>query len=409
MPSFWSRTAALLRTGAAVTEARSADENAADTMPEGVRPPSRSDVLGVTPDRALTLSTVFRAVQIHTTAVAQLSVNIERGGQVVADTPLLVQKPCMSMSRSRFLEETTAALYLHGNAYWRIVRLAGAPVELVPLDPRKVAPYTDPKNGRKTFSYEGRNDWSTLDIHHLKFLSVPGMDLGLGPIQAARFEIAGALDARDFGSGFFREGGVPSGVLKSDQDLNGDDARAYRRMWHGRDPESGEPLDPDDARNDVRVLGKGLSYDYLGLKPADVQFLESQQFSTTQIARLMGVPSSLFLASVQGGSQTYANVEQDWIGYVRFSLMNVLREMEEAFTDVTPRGQTARFNIDVLLRTDTKTRYEAHASALAAKWKTRDEVRIDEGMAPLTDAQRADIAAAAPAKPATTPQETADA
>jgi len=409
MPSFWSRTAALLSTGAAVTKARSAEPNAADTMPDEVRPPSRSEVVGVTPDRAMTLSTVFRAVQIHTTAIAQLSVQIERGGRVVADTPALVQKPCLSMSRSRFLEETAAALYLHGNAYWRRIHLDGAVVELVPLDPRKVQPFTDPKTGRKTFAYDGRTDWTTLDIQHLKFLSVPGMTLGLGPIQAARFEIAGALDARDYGSGFFREGGVPSGVLKSDQDLNGDDARAYRRMWHGRDPETGEPLDPEDSRNDVRVLGKGLSYDYLGLKPSDVQFLESQQFSTTQIARLMGVPSSLFLASVQGGSQTYANVEQDWIGYVRFSLMNVLREMEEAFTEVTPRGQVARFNIDVLLRTDTKTRYEAHKSSLDAGWKTDDEVRADEGLDPLSDTQRAQIAARKTPTPAATPQETENA
>ncbi len=409
MSSFWSRTAALLSIGAEATADRSAEPNAADKVPAGIRPPRRDDAFGVTPDRAMTLSTVFRAVQIHTTAVSQLSVQIERNGRVIDDTPALVQKPCLSMSRSRFLEETCAALYLHGNAYWRKVRLNGAVVELVPLDPRKVAPTTDPKTGRKTFAYDGRADWSTLDIQHLKFMSVPGATLGLGPIQAARFEIAGALDARDYGSGVFRDGATPPGFLKSDQDLNGDDARAMKRMWHGLDPETGEPLDQDNVLNAIKVLGKGLDYEHLGLKPADVQFLESQQFSTTQIARLMGVPSSLFLASVQGGSQTYANVEQDWIGYVRFSLMNVLREMEEAFTDVTPRGQVARFNIDVLLRTDTKTRYEAHASALAAKWKTRDEVRSDEGMDPLTDAQRADIAAAAPAKPATTPQEPANA
>jgi phage portal protein BeeE len=131
------------------------------------------------------------------------------------------------------------------------------------------------------------------------------------------------------------------------------------------------------------------------LKPSDIQFLESQQYSTIQMARLIGAPASIMLVAVEGNSQTYSNVEQEWIGYVRFGLMKPLREIEDAFTELLPGRQTARFKVDALLRSDTKTRYEAHRISLspAAGWATLDEVRALEGLAPLTDAQRAELTA----------------
>jgi HK97 family phage portal protein len=399
MSSFWSRTAALLRAGAPVETAGNAESTS--NMSPRLQPPRR-DAAGVSPERALTLSTVFRAVQIHATAVSQLPLVVERGGQRLADTPLQVQRPSLAMSRSRFLEECTTCMYLDGNAFLRIIRLNGEWIDTEVLDPRSVQPTIDPNTGRKTFAYKGRNDWTTDDIKHLKFMSIPGMARGIGPVTAARVEIAGAIDARDYGSGWFTEGSMPNGILQTDQPLNRDEAEMLKSVWKGLD-ENGDRRD-DYEPHDVKVLGKGLSYVPLLLKPADVQFLESQQFSTTQIARLMGVPSSLFLAAVQGGSQTYSNVEQDWIAYVRFSLMNVLREIEEALTEVTVRGQTVRFNIDVLLRTDTKTRYEAHNLAITGKWKLPEEVRADEGLPPLTAEQREQLKSApAPAAPAATP------
>jgi hypothetical protein len=48
-----------------------------------------------------------------------------------------------------------------------------------------------------------------------------------------------------------------------------------------------------------------------------------------------------------------------------------------------PRGTDARMNIDALLRNDTLTRYQAHQIAIAAGFKTIDEVREDEKLAPL--------------------------
>lgn len=125
----------------------------------------------------------------------------------------------------------------------------------------------------------------------------------------------------------------------------------------------------------MRVLGAGFKYDALQIKPADLQFLETQQFNTTQIARLFGTPASLMLAVVEGNSQSYSNVEQDWIAFTRFTLMAYLREIEEALSSVIPYGNTVRFNVDALHRSDTLTRYQAHQVGIDAGFLTIPEVR----------------------------------
>ncbi len=374
-------------------------------------PPARSRRGGraVEPTAALSLSTVYRGIQIHATAVCQLSIDVERGGTQLTETPALVLKPDIDETRSAFLEYTVVSLYTDGNAFWKITRgPSGEVVNLKPLNPREVSVNVTRDSfgiDHITYWYAG-TEHTARDIQHLKLLRVPGLHRGLGPIQSAQIELAGALDARDYGAMWLSDSNMPDGILTTDQVLGPGDATKYKNVWYGRN-QDGTPIEGDKNPHErLRVLGQGLHYSPLLLKPSDVQFLETQQFTTTQIARLLGTPASLLLAAVEGNSQTYQNVEQDWIGYVRFSLMKALREIEEAFTALLPGKQTARFNLAALLRTDTKTRYESYALALDPQhgWMTPDEVRQIEGLPPLTDAQRAVL------RPAATPtKETTDA
>jgi HK97 family phage portal protein len=368
-------------------------------------PPARSRgaARNVEPTAALSLSTVYRGIMIHATAVAQLSINVERHGVQLTETPALVVTPDIDESRSAFLEYTVNSLYLDGNAFWKITRgPAGEVINLTPLNPREVGVNVQRDTFGKdhvTYWYAGK-EHTSRDIKHLKLLRVPGLHRGLGPIQAAQIELAGALDARDYGALWLSDANMPDGILTTDQVLGPGDAEKYKNVWYGRNQDGTDKDTTPNPAERLRVLGQGLHYSALLLKPSDVQFLETQQFTTTQIARLLGTPASLLLAAVEGNSQTYSNVEQDWIGYVRFSLMKPLREIEEALTDVLPGKQTARFNLAVLLRTDTKTRYESYSLALASKWMTADEVRQIEGLPALTDEQHDQLATQQTATPA---------
>lgn len=366
------RAAALF--GFATREA--GDEGGAD-RPRHIAPPPRHLLGWTSEDRALSLGTVYRAVQIHATAAIQLGVDVYRGDTRLEETPALVRRPDVDEEREAFVEYINNSLWLTGNAYWkkvradRTARTPGKIINLKPLNPREVTVQIDPDTDRPIHRYRG-SIMPAADIKHLKLMRVPGHPYGLGPIQAARAEIEGALDARDYGASWLSEGNMPSGVLTTDQVITKESADQYKEVWNDN---------PDGYG--VRVLGQGLAYEPLMLKPADVQFLETQQFSTTQIARLFGVPASLLLIAIQGGSRTYQNVIEEWRGYLQFTAMKVLREIETAWSEVLPGRQTVRFNLDAFLRLDTKSRYRAHRDGLEAGFLTVNDVRKLEGLPPI--------------------------
>lgn len=330
------------------------------------------------------LTAVYRAVQVLTTAASQLPLIVERGGKIVSPTPSPVSFLDPRMTRGTWINHMVTALALHGNAYALIERDASGKIAaLRPLDPARVFVSQNEATHALIFSVEGKTLTSADVLHaHLQPARV-GEPLGLGPIQAARLDLAGSMQVRDYAAQWFDGTGEPTGILTAP--ANGgtfEKAMAARDAWNGFNPDGSHA---DQSRNPARikVLPSGFTYQSLGLSPRDAQYLEVQEFNILQVARLFGIPSTLILASPSGGSMTYSNVEQDWINFTRFTLMNYLRPLEEALSAVTANGQTVRFNIEGMLRSDTKTRYESYALALSHGFLTVDEIRALEGRQPL--------------------------
>ena len=331
------------------------------------------------------MTAVYRAVQVITTAAAQLPLVVERGGAILTgkDAPALIRQPDPRIGRSTWITHMVTGLALYGNAYARIERdNNGQVIALRPLDPRKVWVSVNPTTYALVFGVEGKTLTSNDVLHaHLQPAAV-SEPFGLGPIQAARADLHGAARIRDYASQWFDGTGQPTGILSSDA-ATYEDAIRVRDAWNGLDAD-GTPVDQSRNPSRVKVLPKAFTYSPLAINPRDAQWIEAQEFSILQVARLFGVPSTLMLAAPQGGSMTYSNVEQDWISFTRFSLMAYLRPLEEALSAVTVRGQEVRFNLEALLRSDTKTRYDAYKIALDAGFMTIDDVRALEGRDPLT-------------------------
>ncbi|MDR1393454.1 MAG: phage portal protein [Bifidobacteriaceae bacterium] len=345
---------------------RRADDGGWLEHPTKLLPPPRPGTLG---GDALSLSAVYRAISIIITAAKQLSIDAYKSGGVT-NSPL-TRQPDPDMPLSAWIEETVGCLAIHGEAYWWQTRNPqGTVTSLAVLDPTRVTGALDLAIGRPVYHYQGHTV-GPRDIAHLKLMRRPGVVRGLGPIQAARTDLASHIDIRDYAASWFARDDTPSGILRTDQTITSDQAAALKTQWK------------ETADGGVRVIGQGLVYSPLSLSPADAQWLESRTFSTQEICRLFGVPSTLMLIGVEGSSKTYTNAEQEWIAFVRFTLMQYLSEIESALSAALPHGTRARFNIDALLRGDTYTRYQAHQIALDAGFETIDEVRALEGLPPL--------------------------
>lgn len=357
---------AVLSAISSVPENRSAPPT--DAQGAGVIPPSRStSVFSVS--ESLGLPAVYRSISILAIGASQLTLDAWKGSQPV-ETPALLRQPDVDSTLPYFLEETTTSLASRGNAYWLLTRNDRNMVtNITVLDPTSCQPGHD-KNGRPVLGYNGK----TLPadrFRHLKLLRIPGAVEGLGPLQAARNTLIGARDLRDYASAWFTTGDVPTGVLKTDAELSPDEAAAMKAAWHNRES------------HEIAILGRGLAYEPTLISPSDAMFIEAAKLSVTDIARLFGIPAHLLLASIEGSSMTYTNMESADIAFLRWTLLSYLREIETALSSALPRGTEARFNTDGILRPDTASRYEAHKSAIESGWMTPNEVRDIEGLPPL--------------------------
>lgn len=320
---------------------------------------------------ALALDSVYRAVSIIQGAAAQLSLDAWKQGRPMENPSSIITAPSLVMPRSEFIGLTVTSLATRGNAYWLINRKESKILDLAPLDPLEVTPVKLRRAGL-AYSFRGK-EYTPDQIAHMRLLALPGRLEGIGPIQAAAHSLSGALNLSKYAQGWVTQGATPNGILQSDQSLTAQMAKEYKQQWR----------ESVSMANGPAVLGSGLTYKPLMLKPSEIQWLESQSFNVTQVARLFGIPAALMLATVEGNSLTYANIEQMEISFIRYTLMQYLRPIEEAMTRILPGGQTARFNLDALLRTDTASRYAAYKTAIEAGFMTIDEIREIEKLPPL--------------------------
>lgn len=344
-------------------------------------PPTRGGEVLFSTQQAAVLDDVFRALQVLTTAAFQLPiVEEDAAGRRVAQPSALVRRPCLSMSRPEWVSELVLSLAGWGQAFIYLDRgpdgdsvldlelwhPADVVVELEPI-PAGARPT---QRRRRWAHYAGRRYLIQQGVHRgdvlqLTFLKLPGAANGIGPVEAARR----GLSTTDSMTRYVGEwwSSSPGRVnLTTEQELTPDQSTAVKRIYNGRDPRTGDPVDQSDNPAGVRVLHKGTKAEHDLLKPADVMWLDAQRFSSVKVARVFGVPPSLMAVAVEGGSRTYANVEQEWIAFVRFTLMAYLIPIEQALSEVTVRGRAARFNLEGLLRSDTLTRYQAHDLAITA-------------------------------------------
>lgn len=338
-------------------------------MPAGVRPPER-EAAGVDP---LTLSTVFRGVQILQTAVSSLPVyEVKAGIRTPATDPLILQ-PDPARSRRDFISDIVASLVLDGNAFIRLVDYRGR-IESCEVLPPELVTVTrlnnDPAAPRLRYTYNGVN-YTADRIVHMKFLNVPGRLRGLGPISAARQEIDAAAAAKDCKARFYRDSSNIKAYLHSTEKITQEEARQAKEAW-----------EKPGAPGGVKVLGNGFDYVTPAMKAEDLQFLATQKFDTTQIARLLGIPASIMLASVEGSNLTYSNIEQSWIEFADYTLSAYAGEIEELFNRLLPRGRSAVFDWDSSRRTDMSDRLAAYKTAIEAGIYTVNEVRQREGLPP---------------------------
>lgn len=335
--------------------------------------PARVEI-GVTPTSALSLVAVSRATSVLETAIMQIPVNVYRGNTQLP-TPLWLETPDIenSISQAEWLGTTLTHMAVFGNAYWHIRRGPRGIVNITNLHPSDVSVAVD-GDGKIYYTYFSKR-YDSRDIKHLKLYHNASSTvlLGEGPLQRHRSVLRSALDLHNYADNWFRTAAVPTGTLTTSEFLSADVAKQNKDAFVASQQE-----------RSIAVLSSGLKYDSIALSPEQAQFLENQKFITRQIAMMFGVPTMYLGMGIEGQGMTYVNGNEDRAKLFQDGLQQYIVRIQQAITDLLPRGQYAEFNLTEFLRPNTKTRYESYAIGLTNNFLTVNEVREMEGMSEIT-------------------------
>jgi HK97 family phage portal protein len=347
-----------------------------DTESRSVTPtwPTRSDwSVGV--NEALTLTAVYRSIQIIATPISKMPMNTFRyatGIEVPVENPVLVNKPNFLESKRDFLFQTVVSMALDGNAFWLKSYGSNGQVNNLTLIPANAVTIRLDK-GVKYYDYQVNQDTpvatTTTDIQHLKLFSRVGYLRGLGPIDSCNKDISAALELRNFASNWFSSGGIPTGILKTDKPIGAEDANEITERWHAKQSE-----------RKVAVLGQGFEWQTVQLNPKDALFTDVQSQQVQAIARLFGIPARLLLTGVDGSSDTYTNLQDENQVFYRHTIMAYTDAISDALSECLPRGTRVEFNFEGLFRADMANRFNMYETAIRAGFMTTDEVRRKEGL-----------------------------
>jgi HK97 family phage portal protein len=339
----------------------------------------------VTDETAMQLLAVAACVRLLSDAVSGLPFDAVRAKGEIRETiepaPAIVADPFGGTAtaglptRRQGFVQMMVSLLLRGNAYCLVLARDsyGRPQRLRVLHPDRVSVEFD-AYGQRTYKID-RKPVDREDVVHIMGMGMPEAPTGMSVIAYARQSIGLGLAAEEFGARFFGEGAHMTGVVEIDADLDVGRARQIKENFSA----SHSGLKNSHT---VGVLSGGAKWKPISVSPEDAQFLGTRAAQNLDIAMIFGVPPHM-LGQVDKTTSWGTGIEQQGLGFLAYTLSSWLGRFEDAFSAMLPKPQSARFNADALLRTDTAGRYAVYTAARSTGIMTVNEIRALENYAPI--------------------------
>jgi len=328
----------------------------------------------VNENTAFAHSAVMAAVTLLADAISVMPLELmrERAGRLERlPTPSVLIKPNDHQTMFDFVHQTVLMLALHGCAYIYAPRRPGElPPEMKNVHPSQIKDMIDDTDGTLTYGI-GQQKYSMKEIRSIHWVLFPGRTRGLSPLEVQRNTVGMGLAMDRFLAQFYGEGATPSSVLETDQRITPDQADLMRQTWE----------DSHYKRRRPAVLTGGLKWRSITTSASDMQMIEHRESIIRDIARAYRIPLHMIIGS-GGNSQTYQNVEQAGINFVRYTLLPWMRRIEDAISEMLPLNQKVLFNPNEFLRADLTTRVNAQRIQILSGTLSPNEARQQENREP---------------------------
>lgn len=317
-----------------------------------------------TQDTALRMSALLAAVRCLTLTTSTLPLKAYRGEEESTPIPLPVLFRTLKANGQLipWLQQLVFSLVVHGNAYGYVTDWDGFgfPIEITWLPPQKVA-------RRDHVWYVDGKPVDDSRIKHVVWMLPPGCEIGISPLEYEASVVGAGLAAQEYGN----DGGMPPVVFtNSNKTVTPEEAAGVRQRLSAS-MRARQPL----------VVGNDWKFDPVTIPPNQLQFIEQQKLSATQIANVYGLPPSK-VGGDAGGSLTYSTVEQESLDFVA-AIRPYAEILEHAFASWMPSAQYVRFSLDALVRSDLAARMSAYQIQRAIGLRSLNEIRALEDLPPV--------------------------
>lgn len=241
---------------------------------------------------------VYRCVKLRADSVASVPLKAKsKQGNEYVDLPdnhplqMLLNRPNEATTQSDYLKLYVTHMDTVGNAVTLKNRSSsnGRILELYPLLPQ----YVTPKAGRDTliasYKYEqpqaAQAIYEGADIIHGSYVNPNNLYWGQSPLMAAGKSVDIDNEGKEFQKVSFENRGVTDGAFSFDGDMSSEDIQAaqgvIKQHYQGA----------KNAR--APLLLNKMNYISLGSSPAEMDFMNTREFTMKEIAAAYGVPSEM--------------------------------------------------------------------------------------------------------------------
>lgn len=348
---------------------------------------------GITQEKSLVIDAVWACVRLISQTIGTLPCHLFRTGnngfgEIDKEHKLyriLHDKPNKTQSAVRFWESATAHMAMRGNHYSLIRRDAkGDIIAIIPFPYQQLVTVEELENGNLQYTYSGDLDsvggpkvYQQSEIFHLRGLTIDGK-IGLSALKYGAMTMNSALAVAENTGKQFSNGLQASGLITPSNALTNEQViQLHERIREHREKYKGEAL----------VFPFNMTYSSLSMTNEDAQLIEVQGFGVEQICSRFGVPPFLIGHTTKVTSWG-SGIEQMNLFFLQYGLRPYLGNIESEiqFNLLRPeeRGSMyAKFNVEGLLRGDSKGRAEYLKTMVNGGLMTPNEGRAKEDLPPL--------------------------
>lgn len=346
--------------------------------------PRRGPAL-VTADTMLALPPFYASLRLLAGSVASLPV-LDRKGDQIDVSPMsgghLLAHPTAHDEQFTFIDSLMWNMGIHGNAFFVPTAVSprdGRITEGEVIHPDYMLPRWNRAGTEASFAEGAYLNGETLgpsDFIHFKEATQGGYMWGISKLKVLAATLG--LQASEIAhvKSTFDDGAQPTGYWKSDRPIDPDVAKKHAE-------EIAEAM--GGRGNGVAVVGD-MEWKQIMLSHADIQMLQSRQWSTSQAAQIVGVPPHLVGAATYD-SETYSNARMDMAMFESTTVTRYKRIIEQAFQK---HGIFFKFGDSELSQPTMLERVQAQTALVQAGIQSRAQAAENLGLQPPPEEEESD-------------------